>query len=160
MPLLSMDWRRYRALPPAKRRLLNEALAHLFMGQVILVCVPFRRMATWLGAIGIESTTQIPDGQLRMVEDISWAVQAMAGRVPWDSQCLAQAVAGYRMLMKRGIPSTLYFGVKKDPQAAFSAHAWLRCGSCIVTGAVGHSNYRIICQFSRTVLQPDKRVVF
>ncbi len=149
MVLPSMDWRRYRSLPPAKRRLLKEALIHLFMARATLACVPFRRMAAWMGVMGAESKTEIPEGQAQVVQDISWAVQAMASRVPWDSRCLAQAIAGYRMLLKRGIPSTVYFGVKKDPRAAFSAHAWLRCGASIATGEAGHADYRVLCQFSR-----------
>jgi len=148
----SMDWRRYRTLPPPKRRLLKEALVNLFLARAVLACIPFRRMATWMGTMGSESAAEIPDGQTLVVEDISWAVQAMASRVPWDSRCLAQAIAGYRMLLKRGIPSTVYFGVKKDAQVVFGAHAWLRCGPCIITGEAGHTDYHVLCQFSRTVL--------
>jgi len=148
----SMDWRRYQTLPLPKRRLLKEALVNLFLARAVLACIPFRRMATWMGTMGSESAVEIPDGQTPVVEDISWAVQAMASRVPWDSRCLAQAIAGYRMLQKRGIPSTVYFGVKKDPHTEFIAHAWLRCGSCIVTGEAGHADYRVLCQFSRPSL--------
>lgn len=144
-----MDWRRYRALSPVKRRLLREALANLFMARAALACVPFRRMAAWMGAMDAESASEIPDGQMQIAADISWAVQAMASRVPWDSRCLAQAMAAYRMLLKRGIPSTVYFGVKKDPQVPISAHAWLRCGPCIATGEAGHLDYRVLCKFSR-----------
>jgi hypothetical protein len=108
-----------------------------------------------MGVLGAESPAEIPDTQMEVVEEISWAIQAMASRVPWDSRCLAQAIAGYRMLLKLGIASTVYFGVKKDPDQdpamAFNAHAWLRCGSCIVTGEAGHADYRILCQFSRGV---------
>lgn len=147
-----MDWRRYRALPPEKRLLLKEALVNLFVARAALACVPFRRLSAWMGEIGIESASEIPDGQLQVARDTSWAIQAVANRVPWDTRCLAQAIAGYRMLLKRGIPSTVYFGVRKDPQQAFSAHAWLRCGSCIVTGEVGHTDFRVLCQFSRAAL--------
>lgn len=149
MALPAMDWNRYWALPPAKRRLLMEALVHLFMARAALACVPFKRLAAWMGDTGAESAAEIPDEQLQAVEDISWAVQAMANRVPWDSRCLAQAIAGYRMLLKRGIPSTVYFGVKKDPDKSFNAHAWLRCGARIVTGEAGYAEYQVLCQFSR-----------
>ena len=36
MAIRSMDWRRYRALPPEKRRLLKEALVQLFMGRAAI----------------------------------------------------------------------------------------------------------------------------
>lgn len=149
MALPAMDWRRYWALPPARRRLLTEAFASLFLARAALAFVPFRRLAAWLGELDLEGASEIPEAH-GQAADIAWAIQAMASRVPWDSRCLAQALAGYRMLGKRGISATVYFGVKKDPRAPFSAHAWLRCGSCIVTGEGGHSDYRVLCRFSRT----------
>lgn len=151
MALPAMDWRRYRALPPARRRLLREALASLFLARAALAFVPFRRLAAGLGEMDTDSVAEIPEAEGQVAADIAWAIQATASRVPWDSRCLAQAMAGYRMLWKRGIPSTVYFGVKKDPQAPFSAHAWLRCGAFIVTGEAGHADYRVLCRFSRPI---------
>lgn len=156
MARLSMDWHRYRALPPAKRWSLKKALAQLLAARATLACIPFPRIAAWMGVLGTESPVEISECQMEAVKEISWAIQAMADRVPWDSRCLAQAIAGYRMLLKLGIPSTVYFGVKKDPGKAFNAHAWLRCGSCIVTGEAGHRDYRVLCQFSRTAVWGSK----
>jgi hypothetical protein len=144
----SQDWRRYRALPPAKRQLLREALLRLLLARAALALVPFRRLAAWLGEPGAESGPDVSEEQRPVVEDVAWAVQAMARRVPWDSRCLAQAFAAYRMLRRRGIAATVYFGVRKDPAVPFKAHAWLRCGPRIVTGEAGHEAYRVLGQFS------------
>lgn len=51
-----------------------------------------------------------------------------------------QAVAARQMLVVRGVPCQLYFGVRSqvaglDPSAQnIGAHAWLRCGAFTVTG--------------------------
>jgi Transglutaminase-like superfamily len=147
------DWHRYRTLPVPSRRLIRESLLALFMARLALACVPFRCLAGWLGTVGAESGGELSPAQEQAARDISWAVGALARRVPWDSRCLAQAIAAYRMLLKRGIEATVYFGVKPDPRRPFDAHAWLRCGPCLVTGGEGHSDYRVLAQFSRKVTQ-------
>jgi len=148
MAMSLQDWRRYRLLPAPRRRLLREALLHLLRARIALALVPFRRLAAGLGALGTESGSEVPAGQEPAVEDVAWAVQAVAGRVPWDSRCLAQALAGFRMLRARGLAATVYFGVRRDAAAPFDAHAWLRCGARVVTGEAGHEAYRVICQFA------------
>lgn len=65
---------------------------------------------------------------------VAWAVQAAAGRVPWRSDCLVQAIAAQRWLARERRPTQLVIGVHKDAAGRFEAHAWLRCGSVTVTG--------------------------
>jgi hypothetical protein len=149
MTSLREDWCRYRALGPDRRARLREALAALFLARAALLCLPFRRIAAGLGAMGAESPLELPEQHHAAVEEVSWAVQAVAHRVPWDSRCLAQALAAYRLLKRRGIAATVYFGVKRDPAVPFSAHAWVRCGGRIVTGASGVEAYTVLMQFAR-----------
>jgi hypothetical protein len=56
------------------------------------------------------------------------------------------------MLGRRGINTTLYLGVARDESGteAMAAHAWLRCGAAILTGAGGVERYSAISSFSRT----------
>lgn len=140
---------RYRALPPASRRLLREALLQLLAARLLMALVPFRRLAARLGEPEAESPADVPEAQRAEAEAVGWAVRALARRVPWDGRCLAQALAGARMLRRRGLPATLYFGVRKDPGTAFDAHAWLRCGPCLVTGGEGHEAYQVLARFAR-----------
>lgn len=142
-------WRRYRAEPVARRRLLWEALIALWRARLALAFIPFKRLAARLGTLGGESVDQISPAEELAAQDIGWAVGTMAPRVPWDSRCLAQAIAAYRMLEKRGLDATVYFGVKQSSEQPFSAHAWLRCGACFVTGGAGHLDYKVLTQFSR-----------
>ena len=55
------------------------------------------------------------------------------------------------MLSRRGINATLYLGVAKNENGpeAMDAHAWLRCGGVILTGAGGVERFSAISSFSR-----------
>ncbi len=69
---------------------------------------------------------------------------------PWQSVCLPQAITGQWMLKRRRIAATLYLGVMKAEHKPeqLAAHAWLRCGSRILTGAAGHRQYTVVSTFS------------
>jgi hypothetical protein len=66
---------------------------------------------------------------------LSWAIGAAAARVPWRSDCLLQAMAADRWLRRCGMQPEFFVGVAKDPGGQLEAHAWLRCGGAMVTGA-------------------------
>jgi hypothetical protein len=67
-----------------------------------------------------------------------------------QSVCLPQAVATQWMLKRRRIAGTLYLGVAKDETQPekLAAHAWLRCGTFILTGAAGHRQFTVVATFS------------
>jgi hypothetical protein len=54
------------------------------------------------------------------------------------------------MLKRRRIAATLYLGVakKKDQPEQLAAHAWLRCGDAILTGAAGHRQFAVVAVFA------------
>ncbi len=56
---------------------------------------------------------------------------AVARRLPRRPTCLAQALAVGWMLRRRGIATTLRFGVRVA-DGVFTAHAWLECAGRIV----------------------------
>ncbi len=143
------ELKRYARMPRARRRLLWEALAALAIARTIMICLPFRRIAAWLGAAGAQSPETVDSGQTMAAQEIGWAVSAAARRVPWDSRCLAQALAATAMLRRRGMEGTVSFGAKQGKPAAFEAHAWLRVGRCIVTGGPGHEGFKTFTTFAR-----------
>ena len=69
-----------------------------------------------------------------LVERVAHVIPLVAARVPWRADCLVQATAAKRWLSASGIASTIHFGVPKEKQPAFEAHAWLTVGTRIVTG--------------------------
>jgi hypothetical protein len=130
-----------------ERRLIVEACCLLALARMIVLMVPFRRIAPLLGRTMAES----PPGasqQLTMAQKISWAVQTAGRHTPWESKCLAQAMAAKMMLRRRQIPSTLYLGLAKDEQGELTAHAWLRCGDLILTGGQNYESFTTIATFA------------
>ena len=80
---------------------------------------------------------------------IGRAIRVAARRTPWESKCLAQALAAALMLRWRRLPFVLTLGVAKTTElkAGIDAHAWLFSGDILLTGA-GYERYSIIAQFT------------
>jgi hypothetical protein len=85
--------------------------------------------------------------QLKTAQRIGWAVQATAPHAPWQSLCLAQALAAAAMLRRRRLPGTLYLGVARGEDRKAHAHAWLRCGDDILTGGRTYKRFAIIMAY-------------
>ncbi|HEX8744014.1 MAG TPA: lasso peptide biosynthesis B2 protein [Thermoleophilaceae bacterium] len=120
-----------------------EAVAYLALARAAVIAVPFRVLARRLGVAQAETPASAgpPPASLR----VAWAVDAAARRVPWRSECLEQAIAAKAMLRRRGIESTLYLGMARDPVVA---HAWLRVGDLNVTGGRDVGRYAVVASFA------------
>lgn len=136
------------ALSPGDGLLLMEALVWLCWAKALLLLVPFRWIAPHLGREMAESAATIPSSHEKQALRVSWAVLALARRMPSLFVCLPQAMAAKWMLRRRGLPSTLYLGVRVERKAEFKAHAWLRAGQKILTGRKGSANHKVIATFS------------
>jgi hypothetical protein len=132
----------------AEWRLLFEAGALLVAARLAVWFVPFRRLAKGLGNTMVESPVAETEIQRSLAIPIGWAVRELGQRLPWMSQCLVQALVATWMLQRRRIPSTLYFGVAKDPGKQLKAHAWVRCGTLVLTGAGGRDQYKVVATFA------------
>ena len=66
--------------------------------------------------------------------DVVFIIPRLAPRVPWRSDCLVQAIAGQRMLARRGIASEIAVGTAKNAAGHFEAHAWLNAGGQTILG--------------------------
>ena len=140
---------RYRQLPKLRRLLLWEALGALALARLGMMCLPFKRIAAWLGTPGTESPRAATAEQVHIAREIGWAVGCLAPRVPWDSRCLAQALAATWMLRRRGLEPTVSFGADRVESREFVAHAWVHFGPCLVTGGAGHERFKTITSVAR-----------
>ncbi|PKN04109.1 MAG: hypothetical protein CVU74_08570 [Deltaproteobacteria bacterium HGW-Deltaproteobacteria-9] len=133
-----------------ERMLLLEAFLLLGAARLGVLILPFRLLAKSLGHHMTEADASIQPADLQLARIIGWAVRSAANYTPWGSVCLPQAVAAKWMIKRRGIPGTLYLGVMKDETKPekLAAHAWLRCGQIILTGAKGHRQYTVVSTFS------------
>ena len=152
------NWLTYLRSVPAKwrrrnrteRLLLLEAFVLLGIARLLVLTIPFRWLAVSLGARMRESAPEAPPADLQYARLIGQAVRSAAGNTPWESVCLPQAVTGQWMLKRRRIAATLYLGVAKadaKPEQ-LAAHAWLRCGEAIITGASGHRQFTVVATFA------------
>jgi hypothetical protein len=135
----------------AQRLVLLEAACYLAAAQIAVHLLPFRWLAPHLGRMGGTSSERpVSPEQQRQAQQIGWAVTALARKLPWDSKCLAQAVAGKWMLQRRGLPTVLYLGIDRGPDEGtwLEAHAWLRCGADFVTGEPQHKRFQVLTTFS------------
>jgi len=97
-------------------------------------------------------SSQLNPAQRHVAHMTGWAVQTAARFTPWKSTCLVQVLAAQKILEKRGIGGVLFLGANTDKAnpgiERLSAHAWLQCGSEIVTGESGHEKYTVVTCFS------------
>lgn len=148
-----------RALSWPDRWLLVEAVPYLAVARLLVLTVPFARLAGWWGLREGEAPSEAPPSEAPppkapppgvgdLPARIGLAVARVAGRTPWRSTCLAQALAAAAMLHRRHIPATLYLGARRDQAEGLTAHAWLRVGPTIITGGGIHQQYGVVGVFS------------
>jgi len=144
------DWAaKWRRRTRAERLLLIEAFFLLGLARLAVLLLPFRWLAASLGEHMKETGQTLSPDALKTARLVGGAVRSAAGYTPWGSVCLPQAAAAKWMLGRRHIASTLYLGVAKDDAPGkLAAHAWVRSGPAILTGAQGRSRYTVVSTFS------------
>ena len=139
--------RKFLVLASADRACLVEAAAWLGLARLAILVLPFRWLAPRLGRHMAQSPAKAA-ASAALLDRISWSVNTASRHLPWECKCLVQALAGKAMLRRRGVASTLYLGVAKDPEAGLQAHAWLRCGERILTGELALAGFTVISTFA------------
>lgn len=124
-----------------------EAIIYLAWARVLKL-FPFKKVSPMLGTYMDESSFQEDFSVYGTIRKISSALHIMSKYTPWESQCLVKAIAGMKMLQRRGINSTLYLGTAKDETGKLIAHAWLRSGSYYVSGAEEMNRFIVVSKFS------------
>lgn len=76
----------------------------------------------------------LSSSQLSLISRVQLAIARVHRYVPWNTECYTQALAAKFLLQKRGIPSLLSIGFKKDDAGKIQGHAWLTINEWVVTG--------------------------
>lgn len=140
-------WHSFRALPARERALTLEAACLLALAALLLALLPFRHIARWLGSLDGEQEAETDPAMARAV---SRAVGRAARHLPWHPVCLPQALAARSMLQRRGIPSTLHFGVRLEGEdRTMRAHAWVTTGATGVVGVPATGEFTVLARYSR-----------
>jgi hypothetical protein len=121
--------------------LLMEAALFLGVSRLLLLTVPFGRIAPWL-----QRSPDRGSCDVATVLAVGEAVTMAARNVPWNAVCLPQAMAAKAMLARRGQGSALHLGAARGSDG-LTAHAWLVAGGEIVVGELGVADVAPLARF-------------
>lgn len=134
--------------------LICQALPFLICSRILVLLVPFRRLAPVLGTLNCVTPLERGDmSDCTKDKRLGSILKALSDYLPWRSMCLEQALAGMMLLRFKGVASTIYFGVSQGDKT-LEAHAWLRCGEQIVTGEMGHKKFTTVFTVASTTSNP------
>ncbi|AZV56471.1 lasso peptide biosynthesis B2 protein [Clostridium sp. AWRP] len=129
-----------------RKVLFIQAFIILGISRALVLNVPFKNLAKRFGTHGEETSYDSCEDE-NTIKLVKWAINTASKFTPWNSNCLAKAITAQKILSKRKIPSTMYFGVAKGKDGLI-AHAWLRCGDIYVTGG-NENKYTVTGVFTK-----------
>jgi hypothetical protein len=135
-----------------EKLMFGEAFFRLGWARAMVLWMPFSRLASRLGIPMFEEFRYSHPNQ-ELLDQIASSIRRASRYTPWQSNCLAQALAARSMMQARGISSTFYLGLATPghtPSGQIEAHAWLRCGDRLLTGGRGSIRFTVVAAFSDT----------
>jgi len=84
---------------------------------------------------------------LKLIANISLAIKRAVKYSLWRNKCLEQAITAKKMLKKRNVKTTIYFGVRKT-ENKLEAHAWLKTGDDFVVGEKNYETFTIVAFYT------------
>lgn len=117
--------RRFFGLSWANWWVLAEAVITLVAASFAIRLLPFKRTVELMqgkGDLGLGLDRVAAE---RLTNRCRWAVTWWADRVPWRAVCFQRGLALHLMLRRRGISSTLHYGVAQDGLKGLRAHVWI-----------------------------------
>lgn len=128
--------------------LLMEAFLFLGIARLLMLYIPFKRLAKMMGTHGYETSCEAQPESISMKRQLKHAVFRARSRAWWKSECLVRALALGWMLRRRKIPYTIYLGVGKDEKDQMIAHAWIRSGHYWMSGEEQREKFTVVSIFS------------
>jgi hypothetical protein len=129
---------RWMRLDPARRILLLRAVAALCTASLKVRWLPFARIAMGLGPMRPPQSDALSEAftpaDMARAEDIRWAVDGAARRLPFECACLARALAAHALCRGFGLAPVLHMGAQAGQQGRAETHAWLTAAGVGVTG--------------------------
>ena len=122
-----------------------EAWFLLHFSKLVILLIPFKKIASRMGRLHVESTHDLQsiEGPLKIAN----AIRRASRYTLHKSKCYDQALTAKALLGQLGLPATIYFGLAKESENQLCAHAWVRCGNNIVAGKAGVERFTVIACF-------------
>lgn len=131
--------------------LVSEALVLLSLARLALKVVPVRVLDRYFSKPP-NAASPAPDRSA--IGKVRWAVTAAANHAPMQFVCFPLAIASQSMLRRRGIASTMYYGVAHSPEGVLEAHVWLMTGDRYIVGGETAANFRVLKTFPAAPQRP------
>lgn len=129
-----------------ERNLFFEAWITSFFARLKLIFTPFSTYSKKLG-----KHNYLPEEFINYDADLVFLIKRSIKRAVaysvWRNKCLEQSVTAKKMLKKRGIISTIYFGVRKTNNV-LEAHAWVKIGDSFVVGERNHETFTVVAYYT------------
>jgi hypothetical protein len=125
----------------SNRLLVLEAIAGLLPAAAAVRFRPFAQVVQSGGKVRGPRRTVEPRRLARMVE-------IARGKVPWRAECFESALCLRKMLRRRGIASTLHYGIGAEESGALNAHVWLSVGGEVLIGGENAAEFACVATFS------------
>ncbi|HYJ82748.1 MAG TPA: lasso peptide biosynthesis B2 protein [Allosphingosinicella sp.] len=122
--------------------MLAEALAALTLASLAIALLPFRRVAA-AASRPIRGQSRTDPETVRRARS---AVTGWSRRVPWRAVCFQRGLAVHWMLRRRGIPSVLLYGARRDGEG-LAAHVWVDVDGETVIGGDEAPNFACLARF-------------
>ncbi len=122
--------------------MLAEALAALTLASLAIAFLPFRRVAAAASAPGRGPARVDPDAVRRARS----AVTGWSRRLPWRTVCFQKGLAVHWMLRRRGIPSVLLYGARREGDR-LAAHVWVDVDGETVIGGEEAAGFACLARF-------------
>lgn len=73
--------------------------------------------------------------------DFAWAIRQAGALIPKGKHCLSQAMTLSLFLSRRQLPATIRYGVRRGPDLALMAHAWVEHDGLVLIGGENLSSF-------------------
>ena len=113
--------------------------------RLCILFLPMTRIEKMMGIRGEESIAEEEMETIKLAKLVGFHVNRVTEHLPLKRKCFVRALTARRILMKRGINTTIYMGVALE-DGKMIAHAWSRCGQLYVTGGNGNG-YSTVARF-------------
>jgi hypothetical protein len=129
-----------------ERNLFFEAFITGFKIRIKILFCRFSKYSSDFGKAS-QYSININDDDIHISREIVISIKRASNISPFRYKCMEQALTAKKMLFRRGIVSTVFFGVNK-PGEKMSAHAWLKAGEMFVIGEKNHELFTIVAFYT------------
>lgn len=128
--------------------MLFEVPIYLAISRIVLIFYSFSHIAKKMGVPQSETGYELTHPKVEITKCLKRHINTISHRLPWHCSCFCQALCAHRILKRKKIEHTIYFGVRSTESDGFSAHAWLRAGKEVITGESELDQFVIINSFA------------